>query len=70
MLAEPFIRGRELTTAVIDGEDGPRALGVTELVIETGFYAVDLFLFMGGSVSIIATTAFHPTEWTDRFFVC
>ncbi|MEE4152684.1 MAG: D-alanine--D-alanine ligase [Erythrobacter sp.] len=38
LLAEPFIRGRELTTAVIDGEDGPRALGVTELVIEHGFY--------------------------------
>ncbi len=38
LLAEPFIRGRELTTAVIDGADGPRALGVTELVIEAGFY--------------------------------
>ncbi|MEL7199010.1 MAG: D-alanine--D-alanine ligase [Pseudomonadota bacterium] len=38
LLAEPFIKGRELTTAVIDGEDGPRALGVTELIIETGFY--------------------------------
>jgi D-alanine-D-alanine ligase len=38
LLAEPFIKGRELTTAVIDGPDGPRALGVTELVIEHGFY--------------------------------
>ncbi|MCK0129009.1 D-alanine--D-alanine ligase [Erythrobacter sp. F6033] len=38
LLAEPFIKGRELTTAVIDGPDGPRALGVTELIIETGFY--------------------------------
>ena len=38
LLAEPFIRGRELTTAVIDGPDGPRALGVTELIIEGGFY--------------------------------
>ncbi|MEM9310719.1 MAG: D-alanine--D-alanine ligase [Pseudomonadota bacterium] len=38
LLAEPFIKGRELTTAVIDGEDGPRALGVTELIIEHGFY--------------------------------
>lgn len=38
LLAEPFIRGRELTTAVLDSADGPRALGVTELVIETGFY--------------------------------
>jgi D-alanine-D-alanine ligase len=38
LLAEPFIKGRELTTAVIDGPDGPRALGVTELIIEEGFY--------------------------------
>lgn len=38
LLAEPFIRGRELTTAVIDSADGPRALGVTELIIEHGFY--------------------------------
>ncbi len=38
LLAEPFIRGRELTAAVIDGEDGPRALGVTELIIDNGFY--------------------------------
>ncbi len=38
LLAEPFIKGRELTTAVLDGPEGPRALGVTELIIETGFY--------------------------------
>ncbi|HAU21175.1 MAG TPA: D-alanine--D-alanine ligase [Erythrobacter sp.] len=38
LLAELFIRGRELTTAVIDGADGPRPLGVTELIIEAGFY--------------------------------
>ncbi len=38
LLAEPFIAGREMTTAVIDHADGPRALGVTELVIENGFY--------------------------------
>ncbi|MEM6265991.1 MAG: D-alanine--D-alanine ligase [Pseudomonadota bacterium] len=38
LLVEPFIKGRELTSAVIDGSDGPRALGVTELIIETGFY--------------------------------
>lgn len=38
LLAEPFIKGRELTTAVIDSAEGPRALGVTELIIETGFY--------------------------------
>ena len=38
LLAEPFIRGRELTTAVIDGADGPRALAVTELKPKAGFY--------------------------------
>ncbi len=38
LLAEPYIRGRELTTAVIDGPEGPRALGVTELVPKSGFY--------------------------------
>ncbi|MDN3646015.1 D-alanine--D-alanine ligase [Pontixanthobacter aestiaquae] len=38
LLAEPFIKGRELTTAVIDSENGPRALTVTELVPKSGFY--------------------------------
>lgn len=34
LLAEPFIRGRELTTAVL----GEQALGVTELKPKSGFY--------------------------------
>nr|WP_277600614.1 D-alanine--D-alanine ligase [Altericroceibacterium xinjiangense] len=38
LLAEPYIRGRELTTAVLGGKDGPRALTVTELVPKSGFY--------------------------------
>lgn len=38
LLAEPYIRGRELTTAVIDTANGVKALGVTELVIDAGFY--------------------------------
>ena len=37
LLAEPFIRGRELTTAVI----GDRALAVTELKPKSGFYDYD-----------------------------
>lgn len=37
LLAEPFIRGRELTTAVI----GDRALMVTELKPKSGFYDFD-----------------------------
>jgi D-alanine-D-alanine ligase len=37
LLAEPFIRGRELTTAVL----GDRALAVTELKPKNGFYDYD-----------------------------
>jgi D-alanine-D-alanine ligase len=37
LLAEPFIRGRELTVAVL----GDRALGVTELKPKSGFYDYD-----------------------------
>ena len=37
LLAEPYIRGRELTTAVL----GDRALMVTELVPKSGFYDFD-----------------------------
>ena len=37
LLAEPFIRGRELTSAVL----GDRALGVTELKPKRGFYDYD-----------------------------
>ncbi|MGC6400805.1 D-alanine--D-alanine ligase [Sphingomonas sp. FW199] len=37
LLAEPFIRGRELTTAVL----GDHALGVTELRPKSGFYDYD-----------------------------
>jgi D-alanine-D-alanine ligase len=41
LLAEPFIRGRELTCAVLGGKDGPRALMVTELKPKSGFYDFD-----------------------------
>jgi len=41
LLAEPFIRGRELTTAVIDSAEGPRAFAVTELIPKSGFYDFD-----------------------------
>ena len=41
LLAEPFVRGRELTAGVLDGPDGPAALGVTELKPESGFYDYD-----------------------------
>jgi D-alanine-D-alanine ligase len=38
LLAEPYIRGRELTTSVLDTANGPRALGITELIPKTGWY--------------------------------
>ncbi len=41
LLSEPYIRGRELTTAVLAGPEGARALGVTELVPSSGFYDFD-----------------------------
>ena len=41
LLAEPYIRGRELTTAVLAGPEGARALTVTELVPKSGFYDFD-----------------------------
>lgn len=41
LLAEPYIRGRELTTAVLGRVDGPRALMVTELKPKSGFYDFD-----------------------------
>jgi len=41
LLAEPFIRGKELTTAVLADVDGPRALMVTELKPKSGFYDFD-----------------------------
>ena len=41
LLAEPYIRGRELTTAVLGGAADARALMVTELRPKSGFYDFD-----------------------------
>ena len=41
LMAEPYIRGRELTVAVLAGAQGPRSLCVTELKPTTGFYDFD-----------------------------
>ncbi|MCK9541726.1 MAG: D-alanine--D-alanine ligase [Novosphingobium sp.] len=41
LLAEPYIRGRELTCAVLGAREGPRALMVTELRPKSGFYDFD-----------------------------
>ncbi|WP_198147664.1 D-alanine--D-alanine ligase [Erythrobacter sp. AP23] len=41
LLAEPYIRGREMTAAVVDFANGPRSLAVTELKPKSGFYDFD-----------------------------
>lgn len=41
LLAEPYIKGREMTAAVVDFPEGPRALAVTELRPKSGFYDFD-----------------------------
>ncbi|WP_133364857.1 D-alanine--D-alanine ligase [Qipengyuania sediminis] len=41
LLAEPYIKGREMTAAVVDFADGARALAVTELIPKSGFYDFD-----------------------------
>ena len=41
LLAEAYIRGRELTVSVLDTADGPVALGITELVPKSGWYDYD-----------------------------
>jgi D-alanine-D-alanine ligase len=41
LLAEPFIKGRELTVSVLGGADSGRALGITELRPKSGWYDYD-----------------------------
>lgn len=59
LLAEPFIRGRELTTAVL----GDRALGVTELKPKSGFYDYDAKYTDGLTVHICPAEI--PAEIAD-----
>ena len=41
LLAEPYIRGRELTVSVLDRADSPVAFGITELKPKNGWYDYD-----------------------------
>jgi D-alanine-D-alanine ligase len=41
LLAEPYIRGRELTVSVLGGPEGNQALGITELKPVAGWYDYD-----------------------------
>jgi D-alanine-D-alanine ligase len=41
LLAEPYVRGRELTVSVLGGPDTGRAFGITELIPKSGWYDYD-----------------------------
>ena len=59
VMVEPFIAGKELTTAVL----GDRALGVTEITAATGFYDYEAKYGEGGSRHVIpAPVPSHITE--------
>ncbi|WP_120716200.1 D-alanine--D-alanine ligase [Tsuneonella amylolytica] len=62
LLAEPYIRGRELTAAVLDDGTGPRALTVTELVPKSGFYDFDAKYTDGMTEHVC------PAEVPERIF--
>ena len=78
LLAEPYIRGRELTTAVIATEDGLRALGVTELIIDSGFYDFEHKYTDGRTTHVfpadipenIAALCRHHAEQAHRILGC
>ena len=78
LLAEPFIRGKELTVAVLGGADGDRALAVTELVIDGGFYDYEHKYTDGVTQHIcpaqipddIATAAMRMAEEAHRLLGC
>ncbi len=53
LMAERFVPGRELTVAVLGERDGPRALTVTDIVSNTGWYDYDAKYSAGGSTHIV-----------------
>ncbi|MGR3485175.1 MAG: D-alanine--D-alanine ligase [Paracoccaceae bacterium] len=52
LMVEAFVPGRELTTTVLDGPDGPRALGVTDILTD-GWYDYDAKYADGGSRHVV-----------------
>lgn len=56
VLVEPFIDGRELTVAVLDGE----ALEVTEITSDRGFYDYEAKYAEGGSIHLIPAPVPDP----------
>ena len=69
LIAEPFIPGRELTVAVLDGT----ALCVTEIKPKQGFYDFDAKYAAGGSDHVIPAeipqeVTLVACEWAERAF--
>ncbi len=64
LLVEPYIAGRELTAAVLEGEEGPRALAVTEIIAATGFYDYTAKYSEGGSRHVVPAEI--PADVTER----
>jgi D-alanine-D-alanine ligase len=60
LLAEKFVAGRELTCAVMDG----KALGVIDIVPETGFYDYHAKYAKGGSKHILPAEISHKIYQT------
>ena len=53
VMVEDYIPGRELTVAVMGGQDGVRALAVTEIVPNMAFYDYDAKYAPGGSEHVV-----------------
>ncbi len=53
VMVEPFIAGRELAVAVMGEADGARALTVTDIIAQSGFYDYEAKYGEGGSVHVV-----------------
>ncbi|MFV4649226.1 hypothetical protein ACNJUT_21780, partial [Mycobacterium tuberculosis] len=53
VMVEPYIAGRELAVTVMGEKTGPRALAVTDIVSNTGFYDYEAKYAEGGSRHIL-----------------
>ena len=53
LMAEEFVPGRELTVSVLEMSDGPRALCVTDIISNTGWYDYQAKYGAGGSRHVV-----------------
>jgi D-alanine-D-alanine ligase len=64
VMVEPYVAGKELAVAVMDGSEGPRALAVTDIVAATGFYDYEAKYADGGSRHVLPAPI--PQAVADR----